>query len=548
MMRRRTLVRVSLIQPLWLLRARYGASAFSVTKTTANGPCVSSHFLKRRPWRPEYRHSGFHDRVVGDKRVPSHSALPLSLRAACSALSSSSIVVVFAAALAALIAKNVKNRSGKIFWPNAQPDPNYPDAPLPPGSLGSCPFVGNGISFFWGSRDYGSGSFYIRRARKLEQAGDAAAVTPPAPRTWKYGFFGRGVAVFRGGDLVKRVLSTEFEGPTAGIASAVAEFTSPIMGMSTALNTETDRDRHSFLRRLVGQALTPSAVSKSISSLQVAAERQVERILWKASAEASPSFIKMDEVCNDYTLDIAWRQILGLELLSEEEQQRMMTAIKDWVGGTSSIRNWLNIFPRHTKGYRALQFLESRIEDRIDELESNGPNDSTLSGIVFAEDEESGGRKLTRRQVVDNAMLLIFAGSETSASTLTNAVLLLGLNKDCWKKLVAEQRRLQADFGEPSSLTKEMLDRESSPYLDAVVKESLRIRPLFSSMPRKARQTLVLDGIQVPENWIVDWSAVLTHYYDDKTFKEDGSHMVHGRRHEGIRPGTVVGRTHRADC
>jgi cytochrome P450 len=78
-------------------------------------------------------------------------------------------------------------------------------------------------------------------------------------------------------------------------------------------------------------------------------------------------------------------------------------------------------------------------------------------------------------------------------------------------------------YGE--ALTREALDKDAAPYLDAVVKESLRLRPLSTTFPRVATETLVVNGNQIPRGWFVDWNAVLTHELDPVTYREDGSHM-----------------------
>jgi enediyne biosynthesis protein E7 len=135
--------------------------------------------------------------------------------------------------------------------------------------------------------------------------------------------------------------------------------------------------------------------------------------------------------------------------------------------------------------------------------------------------------------VIDNVLFLILAGSETSSSTLANAVLMLGLNRDVWDQLVEEQRRVQHKFGD--AITKESLDKDHATYLDAVIKEALRIHPMSGGIPRVARGTIVVDGRwQIPKGWFVDWNGVLTHYLDPNTFRDDGSHMDvrHGFRPE----------------
>jgi cytochrome P450 len=401
-----------------------------------------------------------------------------------------------------------------------------------------CPLAG--VPFFWGDREYGAGSFYRTAARKLARRLDrrekrdrssSPAGGPPLssiPSMFMYYFLGRPLVAVSGRATLQKLLSLEFE--PDGLRSAMRRETQTLMG-TTSLITESDRRTHSFVRRLVGQALTPSAVEASVPVLQAAAQVSVGQMIQEGNGGASA--IRMDRACTDFALDVAWKQILGLDL-APEEVPTFLQAVDDWVTGLASIRAILNVGIKSSKAWRAKEYLESKVEEKIEDLERNGPDGkSTLSGMLFASDDEEdngvdpspeGGssRKLTREQVIDNALLLILAGSETSASTLTNAMAFLGLHRPVWNKLVDEQRQLQAKRGD--ELTKDALDKEC-PYLDAVIKETMRIRPVSGGVPRIAAQTLVVNGQQIPKGWFVDWCPALSHELDPKTFKEDGSHM-----------------------
>lgn len=130
---------------------------------------------------------------------------------------------------------------------------------------------------------------------------------------------------------------------------------------------------------------------------------------------------------------------------------------------------------------------------------------------------------MTREQVVDNALLLIFAGTETSASTLTCVALLLALHKDVWDKVREEARYIQSKYG--NDLNADAL--EESTYLDAVIKETLRIQPVESGEMRQIKDTVVVDGKQIPQKWYALFNVKQTHYNDPSTYRADGSHMDH---------------------
>lgn len=454
------------------------------------------------------------------------SLFPKALAALTSAAASSEPLMLCArSSLVLLAAFALAKNARRILWPHSGPDASV-KAPLPPGSLG-CPLVGT--PFFWGSTDYGAGSFYRTQARKIASSRTSAPSQLEAmPRAFRYYFFGKPFVAVSGKSTLQRLLSLEFE--PDGIRTAMRRTGPTLMG-ATSLITESDRKQHSFLRRLVGQALTPAAVAASVPVLQSAAQATVVAILSQGEGGAP---VRMDRVCTDFTLDVAWKQILGLKL-SPDEVPTFFQAVDDWINGLASIQSVLNFRIKSTKSWRAKEYLQGKVVEKIEDLERNGPDGtSTVSGMVFAADDEAkdreghgnaGGassRKLTREQVVDNAMLLILAGSETSASTLTNAMAFLGLHRPVWERLVDEQRRMQSKHG--NQLTKDALDREC-PYLDAVIRETMRIRPLSGGIPRIAKETILLQGQQIPKGWFVDWSAALSHELDPKTFKEDGSHM-----------------------
>ncbi|KAL7470941.1 hypothetical protein ACHAXS_011230 [Conticribra weissflogii] len=158
------------------------------------------------------------------------------------------------------------------------------------------------------------------------------------------------------------------------------------------------------------------------------------------------------------------------------------------------------------------------------DLSRNGPDGSTISGMYFAQDEEDPTKKMSREEIISNALFLILAGTETAASTLTVAALGLGLNKDVFYKLREEQNAMIARC-KTNELTREMLD-EHCPYLGAVIKETMRIKPLAGTgLIRYAEETIVIDGHQIPKGFAVARNFYLTHANDPAVKVDDNSHM-----------------------
>jgi cytochrome P450 len=101
--------------------------------------------------------------------------------------------------------------------------------------------------------------------------------------------------------------------------------------------------------------------------------------------------------------------------------------------------------------------------------------DDVFSALLLARDED--GEQLSDREVRDELLTLLLAGHETTATGLA------------WTfDLLLHDRRVL-----------ELAEKRDERYLDAVVKESLRIRPVIPGVGRVVReQPFALNGYQVP--------------------------------------------------
>lgn len=278
-----------------------------------------------------------------------------------------------------------------------------------------------------------------------------------------------------------------------------------VLFSSNSVMFENDRKKHQFLRRLMGAAFTPSAIQDGATKIVEAAREQLCSV-------KNGKNVDMEKVCENFTLDVAWRQILGLNLNDGDEIQRFHKAVDVYIGGIFNVEFYIH-FPGKTlfPTFKARRYLVSKIIERIAYLEENGPDRSTLSAMVFASDEDSN-KKLTREDIVENALILLVAGTETTGSTLTSAILLLGLHPDVFDKIVQEQRELMSTYG--TTITKRVL--QNCTYLDAVIYETMRMSPVSGGNLRFAREAIVLEGKQVPKGGAVFPNIRLTHELDPK--------------------------------
>jgi len=119
-------------------------------------------------------------------------------------------------------------------------------------------------------------------------------------------------------------------------------------------------------------------------------------------------------------------------------------------------------------------------------------NDDVFSALLVARDEE--GRQLSDREIRDELMTLLLAGHETTATGLAWTFDLLLHAPAVHARALAREER----------------------YLDAVVKESLRIRPVIPGVGRVVRgEPFRVDGYEIPPGIEINPSIRLIHRRED---------------------------------
>ena len=127
-----------------------------------------------------------------------------------------------------------------------------------------------------------------------------------------------------------------------------------------------------------------------------------------------------------------------------------------------------------------------------------------LSLLLSARDADGSG--FSDEEVRDQLMTLMFAGHDTSTSTLSFLFYELARNPRALAELQAEQDRVLG--GEPP--TPAQLEREL-PYLEMVVDEVLRLYPPAWIGPRRAVRDFEFEGATVPAGAHVNYCSWASH-------------------------------------
>ncbi len=127
-----------------------------------------------------------------------------------------------------------------------------------------------------------------------------------------------------------------------------------------------------------------------------------------------------------------------------------------------------------------------------------------LSLLLGARGE--AGEAFTDREVRDQVMTLMFAGHDTSTSTLTFMMHELARHPEVVERLCEEQDRVLA--GEAPTV--DQLEREM-PYLEMVLDEVLRLYPPAWIGPRRAVREFEFGGCTVPRGAYVNYCSWASH-------------------------------------
>jgi retinoid hydroxylase len=275
-----------------------------------------------------------------------------------------------------------------------------------PGSYG-LPFLGETLEIF---RDL---ELYLWR--RFHQYGSV----------FKTRVLGHKRAYLIGPDANRLVLVEQAENMSSRIGWYFLE---PTFGNNILLQ---DGEEHRLTRRLMYPAFHGKAIATYFDIIQNIVEEFLKDWGEQGTISLNSSFRKL-------TLRVASRLFLGSQNKTEVEQtSQWFTQLID---SSLAIFKWNVPFTLYGRGQSArsklVAFLNQVIAQRIKEGNLEASKD-VLGLLLAAVDED--GNKLSQAQVINEALLLLFAGHETTASLLSWVIFEL---EDVWKVLKESIKRV----------------------------------------------------------------------------------------------------------
>ncbi|RAH39749.1 cytochrome P450 [Aspergillus brunneoviolaceus CBS 621.78] len=144
------------------------------------------------------------------------------------------------------------------------------------------------------------------------------------------------------------------------------------------------------------------------------------------------------------------------------------------------------------------RFSEAKVAQRLRVKGARG--DFWDRVVIKSADDNRTGEGMTRGEMLNNASILVLAGSETSATTLCGMTYFLLRNPAAYRRLVAE---IRGAFSARADIT--MVSLGHLPYLNAVFQETLRLYP---PVPTHSQRVPPKGGALVCGQWIPENTSV----------------------------------------
>ena len=353
--------------------------------------------------------------------------------------------------------------------PTATPEPaRAPRAGLPPGPRLPAPIqtfglVARPVPFFERLRSRYGDTFTLRILR----AGEMVFISDPSS--------------------LKRLFGADRRNTIAPGRNVILR---PILGDQSLLLQE--GDEHLRRRKLMLPPFHGERMRAYEAVMAKATDREVDS--WPIGTE-----FKLHPSMQAITLEVILSAVFGVAEGSRRDALRTnLTGILATTRSPAAIGmavERMRHLPRYRRVAEMLEDADRILFEEIEERRADPDLESRediLSMLVAARFED--GSEMSNEELRDQLMTLLMAGHETTATGLAWAFDLLFRAPD---KL--------------NRLREEVASEDGSEYLEAVVKETLRIRPVVPFVGRELREESELGGYSLPAGTVVMPAIYLAH-------------------------------------
>jgi cytochrome P450 family 135 len=307
---------------------------------------------------------------------------------------------------------------------------------------------------------------------------------------------GKNVVMIADPELAKQALSSDPDILRAGDTNGIFR---PVVGSNSILLL--DGDAHMHQRRILLRGLGASHAAQFVDQVREIAAKRIGG--WEIGQR-----LRLHDEMEAISFASIMRVVFGEH--SDDSHADLRDLIPEMMDRCDSPFTLMPWFRRELAGgspYARLMRVLDKIDRILLELISERRadpmtqfRDDTVSLLLLAEHED--GTPLTDQEVRDEILTMIMAGYETTTSGAAWAL----------ERLLRSPDQLER-------LTEEIEQGSDSVYMDAVVKETLRARPVVPVVARHVTQPVELAGYTIPAGSTLMVSIYLVHS-DPETYPD----------------------------
>ncbi|RFU75442.1 cytochrome p450 [Trichoderma arundinaceum] len=293
----------------------------------------------------------------------------------------------------------------------------------------------------------------------------------------------------------------------------------------------TNKAQHSARRKIYGPPYSLQSIRAWQTVIKDKAERLAKRLLADTCSSATGA-ANAFQLSGLFSLEVICHAGFGKDYPPEETAE--LIKLLHALDGSALTFIWDGLVPwlRHTglahkmplvgEAYESRREWERRSRALVDGFMSlTEKEDGYLLSPLLTATDGFLGRRLNYDEFLDEAMGVMFAGSGTTSTTLT--YLLYALSRPGHKQFQEKlhEELIQIPKNEDMSVIRTL------PYLNAVIKETMRLYPtIISSLPRVLEESLVVDGYLIPVGTVVNMQNYVHHrdptvYPEPETFNPE---------------------------
>lgn len=214
-----------------------------------------------------------------------------------------------------------------------------------------------------------------------------------------------------------------------------------------------------------------------------------------ATAWGSGDRVDLNDECRALTLRVLSRSVLGTDLGDRAHElgphlEGVMRFVTRRATQPVRLPAWLPS-PARWRYRRSLSTVHAVIDDAVAACRADPSQEAPLVRLMLAARDPDTGHPLSEEAIRDELFIFLFAGQDTTATTLTYALWVLGRHPELQQRVADEASALGA-----RTLT--VADVGRLPFTVQVLNEALRLCPPAAALARRANTDVVVDGRRIP--------------------------------------------------